>query len=369
MATQTIEFIAAGGLSLVAKLFNLNNDTVVQTASSVTEATNRKSMYNAIFTNVPAGTYQLIAYSGANSVALWEVDLTLSTGTFRAYDPLNPVSIRTAVGLYTNNLDAQLLDIKNSIAASTAPIVFPVINKTIDRISDSNIKAFYDEEINIDIILVDENNDPVDITSKTLKVVIEDALGNDIELVNDVDLIKSTGNVRFTLDPSVTGTAGVYKYALRDITSQNIVLAYGNIDVEYVPEVDSGNQNYFGSTPADSFALYGQQFERAVDNNFNVFYNEDVDVTISSLLDDSGNLLDTSSKTLKVVIENHLGEDIKVIQDANLTKGSGYVTFNIDEVVTANIGNYVYSLRDISNSKNTVLRYGNIDVQYIPENI
>jgi hypothetical protein len=236
MATQTIEFIAASGLTLTVKLFAVNSDTVVQTASSVTEATNRKSVYNAVFTDVPAGTYQIIAYSGANSVALWEVDLTLSTATFRAYDPINPKAIRLAIGLNTNNLDSQLQTINNNVVASSSPILFPVFTKTPDRNTDNNIAAFYNEEVSLDIVVVDEDDNLVDITNKTLKIVIEDYLGDDVLVIPDSGLIKSTGNVTFDLTQQVTANLGTYKYSLRDITNKNIVLAYGNIDVQYAAE-------------------------------------------------------------------------------------------------------------------------------------
>ena len=49
MATQTVEFRAAPGLTLTARLFTPGSDTIVQTASTVTEATNRKGTYAATF--------------------------------------------------------------------------------------------------------------------------------------------------------------------------------------------------------------------------------------------------------------------------------------------------------------------------------
>lgn len=369
MATQTIEFIAAGGLSLSAKLFAINSDTVLQTASSVSEATNRKSVYNAVFTDVPAGTYQLIAFSGANSVALWEVDLTLATATFRAYDPLNPKSIRAALGMTTNNLDAQLTQIQNDIQASSSPILFPVFNKTPDRISDSNIKLFFQEEIDVNLVLTDENNELIDVTSKTLKVVIEDALGNDVDMIANGDLIKSVGNVAFTVGTVVTENVGVYKYALRDITNKNIVLAYGNIDVQYLPEVDSGqNENIYGALPDDNLLVYSNAADRNTGNNFFAYYIEEVDLTIKNIVDSDGIAIDLNSRTLKIIIEDATGDDILTILDVDITKDVGFATFTITDVVTGNVGNYVYSLRDTTAGKNTVLAYGNIGVQYAPEN-
>jgi len=86
MATQTVEFRAAPGLTLTAKLFTAGSDTVVQTASAVTEATNRKGTYAATFTDPGAAEFELIALSGTTPVCRWFCTLTLSTETFQAYE-------------------------------------------------------------------------------------------------------------------------------------------------------------------------------------------------------------------------------------------------------------------------------------------
>lgn len=86
MATQTVEFRAASGATLTAKLFAVGSDTVVQTASAVTEATNRKGTYAATFTDPGAAEFELVAFSGAIPVCRWFVTLTLSTATFQAYE-------------------------------------------------------------------------------------------------------------------------------------------------------------------------------------------------------------------------------------------------------------------------------------------
>jgi hypothetical protein len=101
MATQTVEFRAAPGLTLTAKLFTAGSDTVVQTASAVTEATNRKGTYAATFTDPGAAEFELIVLSGTTPVARWFCTLTLSTATFQAYE------VRTAavVARVTANTD------------------------------------------------------------------------------------------------------------------------------------------------------------------------------------------------------------------------------------------------------------------------
>lgn len=84
--TQTVEFHAEQGLSLTAKLFAVGSDTVVATASTVVAATNRKVIYSAAFTEVPAGTYELIAFDGQDVAACWYVVMAAANGTYRAGD-------------------------------------------------------------------------------------------------------------------------------------------------------------------------------------------------------------------------------------------------------------------------------------------
>jgi hypothetical protein len=243
MATQTVEFIAAGGLTLVAKLFAIINDTVVQVASSVAEETNRKSIYRAIFTDVPAGTYQIIGFSDGLSVAIWEVDLTLTTATFRAYDPINPKAIRVAIGLANADLDTQLDNLYNHVTSQTQPVVLPVFADIPTRITNNTIQVFYDEEVTINLPITDSNGELIDLSGKNLRIVIENILGEDVKIYNSGDIILQSGNVVFTVDNLITANTGAYKYAVRDVTSKNVILTYGVLDVTYAPEsgLDIGN--------------------------------------------------------------------------------------------------------------------------------
>lgn len=123
MATQTVEFSAASGQTVTARLFSAGSDTVVQTASAVTEATNRDGVYTATFTDAAAGLYRLIATNSSGTLlAQWWVDLTLTTATFQSYEmpvsvvqsglsTLDGAGVRTAVGLASANLDTQLADL------------------------------------------------------------------------------------------------------------------------------------------------------------------------------------------------------------------------------------------------------------------
>ena len=96
MATQTVEFRAATGLTITAKLFSAGSDTEVASVSA-TEATNRKGTYSAAYTDVAAGEYVLIALSSGTPVASWWVSLTLSTATFQVYERSDKAGIADSV--------------------------------------------------------------------------------------------------------------------------------------------------------------------------------------------------------------------------------------------------------------------------------
>jgi hypothetical protein len=94
MATQTVEFRAATGLTIIAKLFAAGSDTEVASVTA-TEATNRKGTYSAAYTDVVAGEYQLIALNSGIPVASWWVTLTLTTATFGIYSKADTRDINT----------------------------------------------------------------------------------------------------------------------------------------------------------------------------------------------------------------------------------------------------------------------------------
>lgn len=99
MATQTVEFRAASGLTVTAKLFAAGSDTEVASVSA-TEATNRKGTYTAAYTDVAAGEYILIGIADSLPVCSWWVNLRLATSTFQVYDYPNfklDEALKTAV--------------------------------------------------------------------------------------------------------------------------------------------------------------------------------------------------------------------------------------------------------------------------------
>lgn len=83
MASQTLEFSAATGLTISCKLFAVGSDVVVATAVA-SEKVNDKNRYSVTFTDVPVGAYRLNGFvNNVPGYANELYDLTLTTATFQ----------------------------------------------------------------------------------------------------------------------------------------------------------------------------------------------------------------------------------------------------------------------------------------------
>jgi hypothetical protein len=71
---------------------------------------------------------------------------------------------------------------------------------------------------------------------------------------------------------------------------------------------------------------------------------------------------DTTSKTLRFVVENADALDVLVIENANITRTSSQFTVTITTAVTATLGQYKWSLREITGGINRVVQLGVLQV-------
>ena len=211
--TQTLLFNAGTGLTIVCKLFGLNSDTVVATATAV-ERTNDKNRYAVAFTDVPAGAYRLNGFvSNVGGFANEVYDLTLSTATFYPRDEaaatsLDAAGVRAAVGLASANLDTQL----SAINAKTQLITTDTVFVTVDRVAGSTITMHYSESTTATVPL-DE-----DTTSLTLRFVVENSDQLDVLVIENANITRTASNFTVAITTAVTATLGQYRWALRDIT-------------------------------------------------------------------------------------------------------------------------------------------------------
>jgi len=121
MTTQTIQSWAVTGETLTMKVYTFDSDTASDSAAA-TESTNRKGLYIASFTDLPADTYivQLETSGGVVRSFFW-VTTTSSTATFQAYDQpattVDTTAIANAV-LAAGDIDGYSLEESLKICAA-----------------------------------------------------------------------------------------------------------------------------------------------------------------------------------------------------------------------------------------------------------
>lgn len=110
MATPIVEFAAPSGMTLTATLHAIGSDTVLKTATSVVEQTNRKGIYRATFdgAGLVYDQYQIVAKAGTSGVAVWYGYVSNDNATF-------------SFGEYTTALDSEA---KSAISQKISEDVF-----------------------------------------------------------------------------------------------------------------------------------------------------------------------------------------------------------------------------------------------------
>lgn len=97
MPTQTFAFGYTTGQTLTAKLFAVNGDEVIATASAVAELDEAKGRYLAQFEDVAAGRYRMVIYLGEIGVSSELYTLTETDAVFSPWSEYEP---QVAKGLY-----------------------------------------------------------------------------------------------------------------------------------------------------------------------------------------------------------------------------------------------------------------------------
>jgi hypothetical protein len=204
MATQTIEFRAATGLTLSVELFAIGSDTIVATASA-TEQTNRTGTYSVAFTDVAAGEYQLIAFSSTTPVASWLVNLKLITSTFQVYDRSNAATPNFTLGVGTTN----------PATSTTRLNVF--LNETITQAI---------------VVYLPNSTTPVDLSGLSLELVIETLRREKLAVITDLTISGDDNNiVTFTYPLVATDNLTVKQWSLRDDADPFRVYMNGTLHV------------------------------------------------------------------------------------------------------------------------------------------
>lgn len=151
---------------------------------------------------------------------------------------LTQANVRSAVGLASANLDAQIAAIPAAVEAELDITVLPLDATVVDRVAGTTINLFTDETPSVAVAVVDSSGAAVDLTNLTLEVVIELRPSTDVAVIANANISKANGSFSFTVPSAVTNAARACKWALRK-TSDSSVLVQGDLFVNYAPTNDA----------------------------------------------------------------------------------------------------------------------------------
>ena len=111
--------------------------------------------------------------------------------------------------------------------------VLPFSYESDERTSAQQINILFMEEVPV-IIYIDDAAGTLDLTSKTLKFIVENTNKNDVLVILNADIDRTANTITITITQAVSAFIDTYFWALRDITSSEVVIAHGKLDVNYV---------------------------------------------------------------------------------------------------------------------------------------
>lgn len=110
--------------------------------------------------------------------------------------------------------------------------VLAPIAATLLRGKLMTIQLDIDQAGSVAIPTLDGNDVAIDMTDRTLQLLVEDYRGADVAVINDGGITRGTGEVSFALTTAMTEKRRTLRYALLDITGGGLIeLAAGYFPV------------------------------------------------------------------------------------------------------------------------------------------
>jgi len=124
-------------------------------------------------------------------------------------------------------------EIRDGIGGSSTINVYPVSASTPERVAGTTLTFYRDESRAVSVVT------DFTLTSLTLRFVVEDNDGNDVLVIENASITKSSQTFTVTITTAVTANLGNYRWSMRDITSGNSVIAFGVLTVQEAASKDA----------------------------------------------------------------------------------------------------------------------------------
>ena len=282
---STTNITAASGITLAAVTHTGATIPNVDTVQTVNELGNNALIANALQDDIASAvwsslttgnwpnssfgrhvlignsTQRAVAVTGSNHVAadvhefqpgvITEADFATGALSARVLASDAATEIATAVGTLQvlTRLDSMIESDGagqfrfDTIALSMAPAgggggsttvnVYPVSASTPERVAGTTLTFYRDESRSVSVVT------DFTLTSLTLRFVVEDNDGNDVLVIENAAITKSSQTFTVSITTAVTANLGNYRWSMRDITSGNSVIAFGVLAVAEAASKDA----------------------------------------------------------------------------------------------------------------------------------
>lgn len=168
-------------------------------------------------------------------------------------------------------------------------------------------------------------------------------------------------SLRLACTESVAPNLGRYSVTITDDYAEWVIFEKGVTAPTTFDDGDTGISLSFSESDINIISASGSSAARGGFISLNLFEEEDTEITVT--LDD----VTLDALEMRMVIEDNERTDLLVISDADIIRDGGEFRVTITTAVTASIGTYSWSLRDITGGVNTVLAHGPLIVSYAAE--
>lgn len=191
-------------------------------------------LHDAEPNSIPEDAFVTGALSARALAADAATEIATAVGTLQALTRLDSMIESDGGGQFRfDTIALSMAPAGGGGGGSTTVNVYPVSASTPERVAGTTLTFFRDESRAVSVVT------DFTLTSLTLRFVVEDNDGNDVLVIENAAITKSSQTFTVSITTAVTANLGNYRWSMRDITSGNSVIAFGVLTVQEAASKDA----------------------------------------------------------------------------------------------------------------------------------
>jgi hypothetical protein len=183
--------------------------------------------------SIPEDAFVTGALSARVLAADAATEIATAVGTLQVLTRLDSMIESDGAGQFRFDTIALSMAPAGGGGGSTTVNVYPVSASTPERVAGTTLTFYRDESRSVSVVT------DFTLTSLTLRFVVEDNDGNDVLVIENAAITKSSQTFTVTITTAVTSNLGNYRWSMRDITTGNSVIAFGVLTVQEAASKDA----------------------------------------------------------------------------------------------------------------------------------